>query len=284
MEELTDKIALGAVQFGLNYGISNKNGVTPINEVGKILEFAKKSRISVIDTAYSYGDSEKNLGEFDLEQFKIVSKFPETEGVPIFQFFNESCKRLNVSSLYGYIAHNGNILINNVKAWDELKELKNGGKVEKIGYSLYKPRELEILLDLGMIPDLIQVPFNLLDRRFEEYFDELKKMGCEIHSRSTFLQGIFFLSLENLSSFFEPLRPFLTHFDKRFPDMDDKISYLISFVLRNNGIDKLVLGVNNQSQLRQNINHLSNTVTDEYELNLSAIPEEILLPYNWPAK
>ena len=32
------KIGIGAAQFGLDYGVSNTDGITPIAEVGKILQ------------------------------------------------------------------------------------------------------------------------------------------------------------------------------------------------------------------------------------------------------
>ena len=44
--------------------------------------------------------------------------------------------------------------------------------------------------------DLIQIPLNLFDRRFEKqgYLEKFKKKHIEIHTRSIFLQG---LLLEN---------------------------------------------------------------------------------------
>lgn len=49
------KIVLGTVQFGMNYGITNKNRQTSEEEVEKILEFAKNHSISVLDTAQDMG-------------------------------------------------------------------------------------------------------------------------------------------------------------------------------------------------------------------------------------
>jgi aryl-alcohol dehydrogenase-like predicted oxidoreductase len=58
------------------------------------------------------------------------------------------------------------------------------------------------LLDRGFLPDLVQVPYNYLDRRFEADFESLKKAGVEIHTRSVFLQGLFFMAPENIPSHF----------------------------------------------------------------------------------
>ena len=42
---LINKIALGTVQFGLEYGISNKNGITEIDEVERIINRATDYKI-----------------------------------------------------------------------------------------------------------------------------------------------------------------------------------------------------------------------------------------------
>ena len=57
------RIALGTVQFGLNYGVANNTGRVTSDEAKAILEVAKKNNIDVLDTAILYGDSEKTLGQ-----------------------------------------------------------------------------------------------------------------------------------------------------------------------------------------------------------------------------
>ena len=68
------KIGLGTVQFGCNYGISNKNGQVPYDEIVKILEYAQSVGIDTLDTASLYGNSEKVLGQINLDNFKVVTK------------------------------------------------------------------------------------------------------------------------------------------------------------------------------------------------------------------
>lgn len=72
-----EKLTLGSVQFGINYGIANQTGRVTPEEVSKILKTAKTNNISTIDTAIAYGDSESVLGRQDLTNFSIVSKLPE---------------------------------------------------------------------------------------------------------------------------------------------------------------------------------------------------------------
>jgi aryl-alcohol dehydrogenase-like predicted oxidoreductase len=56
-----NKLGIGTVQFGLDYGISNQNG--KVKDVSEILEFCKESGIDTIDTASAYGDAEERLGK-----------------------------------------------------------------------------------------------------------------------------------------------------------------------------------------------------------------------------
>ena len=68
------KLGLGTVQFGCNYGISNKKGQVPYEEIRKILEYAQEVGIDTLDTASLYGNSEKVLGRFNIDNFKVVTK------------------------------------------------------------------------------------------------------------------------------------------------------------------------------------------------------------------
>ena len=56
------KLALGTVQFGLSYGVSNTHGKTTEQQALDILEYAWRSGINTLDTASGYGDSEKVIG------------------------------------------------------------------------------------------------------------------------------------------------------------------------------------------------------------------------------
>lgn len=52
-------LVLGTAQFGLNYGINNKNGQLPIEQLLDVLELAWDNGIREIDTAQDYGNSEQ---------------------------------------------------------------------------------------------------------------------------------------------------------------------------------------------------------------------------------
>ena len=51
------KLALGTVQFGLNYGISNTVGKVSDHELQQILRVAADAGIALLDTAQAYYSS-----------------------------------------------------------------------------------------------------------------------------------------------------------------------------------------------------------------------------------
>jgi hypothetical protein len=68
------KIALGTVQFGIDYGVNSVDGQVRPEEVKKILSYAHSKDIDLLDAAPAYGNSEKILGRMDISNFKVVTK------------------------------------------------------------------------------------------------------------------------------------------------------------------------------------------------------------------
>jgi len=274
---LKHKIGLGTIQFGLDYGISNQDGKTPANEVTKILKYARNKGIDTIDTASSYGDSEKVLGDSELNGFKIVSKFmPPDGGLTIQEQLRNSLSFLKTKSLYGYLSHRPHSVVKNPIQWDELQKIKNAGLIHKIGFSFNQPSEVEQVLAKNMIPDLIQVPFNYFDKRFYPYMEQLKSMDCEIHTRSTFLQGLFFKPIVQLSSFFNNVKPLIEGLQKygiQLPGL------LLNYCLQTDVIDKVIIGVENKQQLFQNIGSIEKSEQlPSFDIE---VPHDILTPSKW---
>ena len=274
------KIGLGTVQFGLSYGISNTRGQTSPQEVKKILQIAKKLKIDLLDSASGYGNAEEVLGQNNLKDFNLVSKFlPPAVGLGLKEQLEQSLYQLNVAKLYAYLAHRPLDLLSSPGQWKELQYYKEQGFIDKIGFSLNEPQELKKLLEAGMKPDLVQVPYNFFDRRFENAIKDLKNRGCEVHTRSTFLQGLFFMDPDKLDEHFAEVKPLL----KKMKGKDESLpGKLLKFVVDRPFIDKVITGVENSLQLEQNISEFE-TASPLPELKLK-ISNKILIPSKWPKK
>lgn len=181
------------------YGISNTSGQVPEAEIKTILELALAAGIDILDTASAYGSSEEVLGHAGVYDWRVVTKLPS---VPpgctdayrwAKQQVRQSLLRLQIETAYGMLVHNPNDLLgphsaNLIRA---LRELKDEGIVTKIGITIYDPESLPSLSS-QLTLDIVQAPFNVVDRRLYSsgWLRRLKRCGTEIHVRSAFLQGL----------------------------------------------------------------------------------------------
>ena len=284
-----NKIALGTAQFGLDYGISNKKGKIPENQVFEILDESIRSGIDVLDTAYAYGNSELVIGIFIKKYghvFKIISKLPECDPRDVKNIFESSLERLGVDMLYGYMCHSFQHYIDNPEIWDILVDLKSKGKIEKIGLSLYYPSDLEYIIENNIDIDIIQVPYNVFDQRFEQYFPLIKKMGVEIFVRSVFLQGLVFKELSELDNYFTKMVGKIRDLHSLSVELDIPIAALsLNFAILNEFVDKVVVGVDSIQNLKEIVS--SAVYRDDVRhvlkklYSLQEDDENMILPINW---
>nr|WP_294937016.1 aldo/keto reductase [uncultured Flavobacterium sp.] len=281
------KITLGTVQFGINYGISNTHGVPSDTELKAIFSAAEDGGIECLDTAQAYGNAEERLGQFSGNHFKIITKFPNVSGnEELEKMLSESLIRLKSDSIYGYLAHNADILIEKTFLWETLQQAKSKGKIQKIGFSLYSPEQLEKLLELNCIPDLVQLPYSILDRKFENKLAELKQLGTEIHVRSVFLQGLYFTNPTTLPEKLLPLKSALTDLQNICNESEVTVGdAALNYVISNSNIDQIVMGVETAEQLKQNIQSVLNwKLGSDLFSKIEAIEikdKSLLNPVNW---
>ncbi|HEY9206266.1 MAG TPA: aldo/keto reductase [Candidatus Methanoperedens sp.] len=287
-----NKIALGTVQFGMDYGISNKRGKIPKDEVFEILNKASENGIDTLDTAYLYGESETVIGEFIKiynNKFKLITKSPNCKVEQIEDLFDVSLKKLNINKIYGYLIHNFQHYKKDQKIWNILEKLKTENKIQKIGFSLYYPSELEYLLKKKLEIDIIQVPYSIFDQRFEPFFKDLQNRNVEIHVRSVFLQGLVFKNPDELDSYFSKIKEKMLRLNSVSIKHNIPIGALcLDFVILNDAIDKVVVGVESIENFKENIsslNYLTDVGSILHELSLFKEDDEnIILPVNWTVK
>lgn len=258
------KLALGTAQFGLPYGISNQNGVVKFEDIKDIINASNECGIDTIDTAKNYGNCERLLGNTGVNKFKVVTKIqingPESVKVKtwIQRNIDDSLKKLNLDTLYSVLVHDA-VNESHLKAIDsfsELENLKSKGKINKIGVSVYDPVELRDIINNFNI-DIVQIPLNLIDRRFEKegLLEELSSKKIEIHSRSTFLQGLLLMQNSDLPKYFEKWFDIFKNFDEwTINNSISKIRACLNYPISLNCISKIVIAVNNLNQFTELIN------------------------------
>ena len=278
------KIALGTVQFGLNYGITNSKGITPGVEVKQILDYYYSEGGRVLDTSMAYGVSEKVIGEYHNNRFKIITKLSWEHVDNLENHLTLSLSKLKVSKVYALMLNTADILNENPSIWSEMQKIKNSGKCNKIGFSLYTTRQLEILLDKNIIPDIVQLPMSVADRRFVPFLKRLKELGTEVHVRSVFLQGILLGTPSKLDTNFKELFPLLTKM-RETVSYDLLPGYLGKVIADIKEVDYVVLGVNDVSQLKENFSSMRKIKkTNINEFDEYKISKKVVLPHLWKIK
>ncbi|MFC1513031.1 aldo/keto reductase [Thermodesulfobacteriota bacterium] len=192
------KLALGTVQFGLDYGIAGRGEVVPEKEVCAILDYAFSVGIDTLDTAAVYGTIETRLGELLRQRWgvRIVSKLPpvpqglSSADAPAWAgaAFSKAQTSLR-DSLAGYLFHRAEDLlgVNGKIIWETLQPLCERAGVA-LGVSCYGPDELDLVRSKFPVA-LAQLPGNAMDQRYAHSRCDGEDL-CEIYLRSAFLQGL----------------------------------------------------------------------------------------------
>jgi aryl-alcohol dehydrogenase-like predicted oxidoreductase len=288
------KIALGGVQFGTPYGVSNNEGKTSKKQALSILNFAQKKGIRMIDTAPSYGDSERVLGKlFDGEEWEIITKtisfnskdINEKQIEQLRRFFRKSLASLHKKSIYGLLVHSCNDLLKpgGEKIFKEMEKFRNSGLVRKIGVSVYDSNQIDRLLDEYDI-DIVQLPINILDQRLinSGHLKRLKDCNVEIHARSVFLQGLLLMPSEDIPSYFNPILDDLIKIKKAASGIGvSSLELALSFVASVKEVDKVIIGVNEVKQLMEIINASQIYMNPRDFESLAIDDSNFLNPYNW---
>lgn len=282
-----NKIVLGTVQFGVNYGINNTSGQVSLDEASKILKIAKEQGIQTLDTSSAYGTSEIVLGKALKEsstQFNIVSKYPRCEE-SVRSTFEKSIGNLGVDSLYGYLIHHFEFYQEKPELFEEMTTMKNEGKIKKVGFSLYNVEQLQYLLDKGVKFDILQFPYNIFDKKFEPYMPKLVEMGVEIHTRSAFLQGLFFKDTNTLPQKLIPLKKYLDELHNYCSNRGLSVEQLaLGYVIANPNVKGALVGVDNHEQLEANLKVASVKLSQadiDYISDIDIKEKALLNPVNW---
>ena len=299
-------IMLRTAQLGMRYGIANQSGYPSDGEAKSILDLALSRGLNRFDTARSYGNSEARLGSalsqrVETDTFVVtkvrslteladdasVSDIARSVEASVFR----SCYELRRRRLDVVMFHHGADVIR----WDgaALKQLElfaDAGVVGEIGVSVYTPEEA-IQCIANMRIKHLQIPFNLLDRRWtsDTFTAALsRRPDLKVHARSIFLQGLL-TSDSNVWPGWTALGRSVTgriaglcnKLGRRSPS-DLCMAYVRAFPW----VTTLVLGVERRDQLEELLQNargqpLSPSEVKQVQGMFPDIPERVLNPTKW---
>jgi aryl-alcohol dehydrogenase-like predicted oxidoreductase len=245
------RLGLGTVQFGQAYGVSNTAGQVPLAEVQAMLACAAGEGIGLLDTAANYGQAEEVLAQCDTRVFRIVSKTVSVKGgvVAVIARARQSVQSLGrvdvllVHAVADLTGPDGGEL------WRALQDLKEKGTIGAIGISAYVAED-PVALARRFRPDVMQLPFSLLDQRLlrDGSLARLKDSGVEVHARSLFLQGLLFM--ETVPDKLRDAAPLLSCVRQRIAAAHaTPLAAALGFVLSRPEVDVAVVGATNRHEL-----------------------------------
>ena len=198
----------------------------------------------------------------------------------------EYLQKLNIEELHALLFHSFDSYKSNRPALERLRSDNQFSKgLKSMGVSLYTNEQIEDVIS-DPIVDIIQLPFNLFDNYNlrGKLIEKAKENGKEVHTRSAFLQGLFFME-DNSNAIHETLKKELRLIREIAADLRISISALaLNYCLQQNGIDQVLIGVDSKYQLEENIKVISTEIPYSHisEINSIIIQNKTLLdPSKW---
>lgn len=222
--------------------------------------------VNYFDTAYIYPNSEAVLGKILAKGYRdkvmvatklptfMVHSYKDMENI-----LNTSLKRLQTDHVEYYLMHS----LNSMQGWQRLKQLgvedfidkaKKSGKIKHIGFSYHGDRSQfkQIIDDYPW--EFCQIQYN--------YMDENNQAGKE---------GLEYAASKGLGvSIMEPLRGGLLA--RKNPDLESVFNqsetkrslaeWALRFVWNHKGVSVLLSGMNDESQIEENIRIASDAQPD----------------------
>lgn len=273
----TPMLVLGTAQLGGDYGIANTTGQPNLLQCQQLLKTAIANGVIYLDTASAYGNSETMIGRSLAGGWegraKIITKLSPLQDCPqemsgsvlnafVDASIYKSCAALRKQKIDILMLHRAKHLSDwHGGVWQRLLEHKASGVIGELGASVQDPEELLTVLGNSEIR-YIQLPFNLLDWRWDSIIPEIlnikAKRKLTIHVRSTLLQGLL-PSVDDShwlrANVAQPasIKKWLTD-QVRICQRVCIADLCLSYVKALTWVDGIVVGMENMGQLIENIN------------------------------
>ena len=290
------RLVIGTVQFGLDYGITNRGGKVAPETAAAILDRARAHGIDMLDTAPDYGDSEAVIRRLDPHgDFRVVTKLPPVGSKRIEQKdadglerrFEQSLSDLGRNTVDGLLVHHGRqVAMEGGETLVALLErLRADGRTARVGVSVYGAAEIDAILR-RFTPDIIQLPINIADQRLvvSGHLARLDAAGVEIHARSLFLQGALLKPPQELPAFLGGEAGPLARIHARARDNGLAATELcLGFARTQPALGRFVVGVTSPGELDEiAAAETSSASTGVRTDDLSVTDPAIVDPSTWP--
>lgn len=173
-----------------------KDGKTDMEQVRKMVDYAKSQGVNYFDTAYVYGDGESEhsiadaLSKYPRDSYFLADKLPVwavNEKSDPDKFLDTSLKRLNTDYIDFYLLHALNVenwnAVKRFNGLEWIRKKREEGKIKYIGFSFHDSPQLFREIADAFDWDFVQIQLNYLDWELQcakELYKviEEKNMSC----------------------------------------------------------------------------------------------------------
>lgn len=288
-------LVLGTVQLGLAYGAANATGQPSPGESDRLLSAAAAAGVTHLDTARAYGDSEERIGAALArglgEHLGVVTKVaPLSSSVPAIEAqasIDASLRRLRVSRVSALLTHRA-------KDWFKtgVREAMSEELAVLRGASLSAPEDLVYLL-ADPLCTYVQLPFNLLDRRWLSAPVQAAlaaRPDVVVTVRSAYLQGLLVAGTSAAWPALPGVSPaaIVETLDALVKELGrtSRADLCLAYVLAHPWVTSVVVGAETAAQIEETAGLVRQTPLNEDEValvhaRLPAGPPDLVDPSRW---
>ncbi len=294
------ELAIGTVQFGMNYGVFNQEK-KDVDYCIRCLDYATQNGINAIDTATAYGIAEQVTGKFLKKRTISREKlFVSTKLLPnilddyelkdyvaiIRDNLIKSLQVLNLDYVDAYFLHSSRYA-HRPDILAALEEVKKEGLACHVGVSVYDTDEAIACIKSPFV-DYIQAPYSVFDHRMkeEDIFKMSQQNGCTVDTRTAFVKGLIRLSVDDVPDYLADAKPILDKLDQICKRTGyTRIELALNYIKREKEINHLVFGIRDLEQLQEDIiafnKDVSEDVLDLLDQEFTDIDTNIVIPSLW---
>jgi aryl-alcohol dehydrogenase-like predicted oxidoreductase len=281
------KLIIGTAQWGLDYGWTNEKGRVSDQDLRLLVKVATELGVTSVDTAASYGDAESRVSEF-APTFEVQTKV-EVAGSGTLELdskINSSLRQLNRQVVKRVLIHDWSSadVFSRCRGIKSLEGFKSRGLVKEVGASVYSVDDLLSVKELWPEIDVVQIPINVLDQRFDgqSLIDSLRSNGTTIQARSIFLQGVL---LSPAAAAKLGYCTSLDHWFSSFPGtIEARLTPALAYVSSRQWVDELIVGVTNAKELAQARKAMLREVVGHGWEQYASNDPAIIDPRLWPSR
>jgi aryl-alcohol dehydrogenase-like predicted oxidoreductase len=291
-----EKLILGTASFKSSYGL-DANSRLKKKELNEIFKYCLNEKIIYLDSANDYKLKSFSNYSSNLNAFKIIFKInfnTKKEKVynqlekEIFSLVKKFLSKNKIQKLYCVMLHSEDTMTseNKIKIYEILSSLKKKKLTEKIGLSGYNLINIiKIIKKFNF--DILQFPYNLFDQRInnKKILKTLKERNIELHIRSIFLQGIFFINNSKLPTYFDRWKKLFIKIEEILKKKNLNILGLClshAFKLNYNN-KKIIFGIKSLKQLHEIKNtKLYNDIS--FVKKFKNNEKKLIIPFLWKIK